>query len=37
MLLFATVRNAIEKKKIEFFFDKCIKRDAKKNCNRIKN
>jgi hypothetical protein len=37
MLFFAIVRNTIEKKKIEENFDKCIKREAKKNYNRIKN
>jgi hypothetical protein len=30
MFLSATVRNVIEKKKIEENFDKCIQREAKK-------
>jgi hypothetical protein len=37
MFFFAIIRKAIEKKKIEEIFDKCIKRKVEKSCNRIKD
>jgi hypothetical protein len=37
MFLSSTVRNVIEKKKIEEILDKCIKREAEKSYNRIKD
>jgi hypothetical protein len=37
MLLSAIVKNVIEKKKFEENFDKCIKREAKKSCNRMRD
>jgi hypothetical protein len=37
MFFYATTRKAIEKKKIEDFFYKCIKREVEKSCNRIRD
>jgi hypothetical protein len=32
-----SARKAIEKKKLEENFDKCIKREAEKRCNRMRD
>jgi hypothetical protein len=37
LFFLATTRKTIEKKKIDFSFDKCIKREVEKSCNKIKD
>jgi len=37
MLLSIAINNVIEKKKIKEKFEKCIKREVEKSCNRIKD